>query len=287
MIALTNTDPGQQLGDISAAFSPDWRPMSWDLQELNSLGIQPESLTLEPFVGSWELESSIGAFGRTYELPGTEVVALSMPKMDVSGDYYGFLPLDEGQVGFAIGDACGKGIRAARLMESVYSVLQMRAQICSTAGELLNDLNRTICGSIPEDQFVTFAYGIWDVDGQTFAYSRAGHPPVLHYRAATGYVHELSNGDIVLGICEEVEYSTDSVPLQIGDVLVFYTDGIIEATDATDELFGIQRLTEIVAAYGKDSSEALAAAILGATSQFACQVWEDDVTLMIVKRMED
>lgn len=218
-------------------------------------------------------------------LTDAETTVRYLPMMGVSGDYYDFLPLHEEQMGLAVGDVCGKGMGAALLMASV--CLTFRAQVqarSATAGELLAYLNRAIYRATPENQFVTLVYGVWDASIHTFTYSRAGHPPVLHYRAATGNVHELSTGGMVLGVCEEMEYPTESVSLEAGDALVLYTDGIIEASDASDEIFGIHRLSQVVAAHGEESSEALAAAILAAASQFAHQGWEDDVTLMVVKR---
>jgi sigma-B regulation protein RsbU (phosphoserine phosphatase) len=206
--------------------------------------------------------------------------------MGVSGDYYDFLPLHKEQTGLAVGDVCGKGMGAALLMASVCLCFRAQVQADSAgAGELLAQLNRTIYQDTLENQFVTLIYGIWDSSAHTFTYSRAGHPPVLHYQTAAGNVRELSTGGMVLGVCEEMEYPTESVSLAIGDALVLYTDGIIEASNTSDETFGIHRLSEVVAAHGEKSSEALAAAILASASQFAHRGWEDDVTLMVVKRV--
>ena len=220
-------------------------------------------------------------------LLGAETSIHYLPIMDVSGDYYDFVPLCKEQVGVVIGDVCGKGMRAALLMASVCATLRAQVQVGPAAvGELLTHLNRVTYHNTLAHQFVTLIYGIWDVSTHTFTYSSAGHPPVLHYQAATGRVCELNVGSVILGVCEEVEYPTESVSLGMGDVLVLYTDGIIEASDASDQVFGIRRLSEVVAVHGEKSSEALAAAILHAASQFAHQGWEDDVTLMVVKRVD-
>jgi len=220
-------------------------------------------------------------------LAGADIAVRYLPMMGVSGDYYDFLPLREGQVALATGDVCGKGMRAALLMASVCAALRAEVQAgTGTTGELLARLNRAVYRDTPKNQFVTLIYGIWDTIAHTFTYSNAGHPPVLHYQAATGRVHELSVGGVVLGVCDRVEYPTESVSLGTGDALVLYTDGIIEASDASDEVFGIDRLSEVVAEHGKESSEALAAAILAAASQFAHQGWEDDVTLVVIKKVD-
>jgi len=110
---------------------------------------------------------------------------------------------------------------------------------------------------------------------------------VLHYHAATGHVSELRAGGMVLGVYEEIEYPVESVSLDLGDTLVMYTDGIIEATDAADEVFGIHGLSEVLAKHGEESSEVLTEAILSTTSQFAHHGWEDDVTLLVMKRVDE
>ena len=223
---------------------------------------------------------------RPNALTGMDIAVYYLPMMGVSGDYYDLLPLHSGQTGLAIGDACGKGRGAAMLMASVSAALRAKAYSAS-AGELLAYINRFVHRKKLEYQFVTFVYGIWDSASYTFTYSSAGHPPVLHYQASTGRVHELGVGGLVLGLCELVKYPIESVSLETGDALVLYTDGITEAINASDEVFGIHRLREVVEEHGEESSEALAATILDIASEFTHQGWTDDVTLMVAKRIDE
>jgi len=219
------------------------------------------------------------------ELLGAEAAVRYIPMKGVSGDYYDFLPLHEEKTGVAVGDVCGKGIGAAFVATSLCANLRAQAQMESmTSGELMSRLNRFIHRDTPMHQFVTLNYGVWDAATHTFTYSNAGHPPVLHYQAKTRSVHKLDVGGIVLGVFENMEYPTETVSLEAGDTLVLYTDGITEASNAGDEMFGVERLSEIVEAYGEESSEGLATEIMDAASQFAHHGWQDDVTLMVVKR---
>ena len=269
-------------------------PLIWDIQSkeyaaseigfASSLPAVPEALRFHREDlpdGSWSLGNPIR--GQQAAAPGMEIAARYLPAKGVSGDYCDLLPLNEGEIGLAVGDACGKGIGAARLMASVCISLRARIRACSTAGDLLGQLNRVLCRDTPANQFVTFMYGIWNVDSRVFTYSHAGHPPALHYQSATGCVSKLSVGGMVLGVCEDVEYPTASMALSTGDALVLYTDGITEAVNAYDEMFGIHRLIEVVAQHGEESSEALATAILDTASRFAHHEWEDDATVMVVK----
>jgi len=98
-------------------------------------------------------------------------------------------------------------------------------------------------------------------------------------------VRELSVGDVVLGIWDEIQYPAEAVSLGVGDALILYTDGIIGARDVSDREFGVDRLSQLVATHGEESAESLATAVLAAASQFAQQDWSDDVAVMIVKRI--
>jgi len=286
MTGLMDIELGQRLGVIPAVLTSSKRLLAWPSQEAHLVGglrnMEQQYL--------WDLESSIRVQQSLLPkqppiLAEADIAVRYLPMMGVSGDYYDFLPLHEGKVGLATGDVCGKGMRAAFLMASVCATL--RAQVKAgirTAGELLAHLNQAVCCSTPKHQFVTLIYGIWDAIAHTFTYSSAGHPPVLHYQAATGCVNKLSVGGTILGVCEAAKYPTESVSLGTGDALVLYTDGIIEASDAFDEVFGIDRLSQVVAEHGEESSEALATTILTSASQFSHQGWEDDVTLVVIKR---
>ncbi len=217
---------------------------------------------------------------------GVDIAVRYLSMMGVSGDYYDFLPIDERRLGLAIGDICGKGMGAAMLMASVCGTIRTLVQIYPTAVEdLLADLNKIIYRCSASHQFMTLAYGIWDRDAHTFTYSCAGHPPMLHYQAATGKVRELRVGGMVLGILENTEYPVETVSLETGDVLVMYTDGIIEASDVLGNVFGMNRLSQVVSEHGEDSSETMMAAILTTASQFTCGGLRDDTTVMVVKRI--
>jgi sigma-B regulation protein RsbU (phosphoserine phosphatase) len=294
MTTLINADLRKRSDIISTMLEADHAPLIWNIQSeefaaseigfVSSLPVELKSLRFHREDlpdGSWSLGNPIR--GQQAAAPGMDIAARYLPAKGVSGDYCDLLPLSEGEIGLVVGDACGKGIGAARLMASVCVSLRARIQACSTAGDLLGQLNRVLCRDTPDNQFVTFMYGVWNVDSRVFTYSHAGHPPALHYQSATGCVSKLSVGGMVLGVCEDVEYPTASMSLSTGDALVLYTDGITEAVNAYDEVFGIHRLIEVVAKHGEESSEALATAILDTASHFARQVWEDDATVMVVK----
>lgn len=272
--------------------------------QFTSTSSQPQNtpfVQLDPSFGDlynmiWRYPSDMDSFVRLQQdllpepLPAmaeADIALRYMPAMNVSGDYYDFLPLGKDQMGLVIGDACGKGLKAGFLMASLCVTLRTHVQTNPlSAGELLACLNKAFCQNSFEDRFMTLTYGIWDPKTYTFTYSRAGHPPALHYQAATGCIHELDAGGMIFGVYEGIEYPTESITLKSGDVIVLYTDGITEVCNASDEMFGIDRLKKVVAAYGEKSPEELAAEIMKSASQFSCKGWTDDVTLIVFKRIK-
>jgi phosphoserine phosphatase RsbU/P len=218
------------------------------------------------------------------KLEGLDIAVKYIPMVGVSGDYYDFLPLSERKIGIAMGDVCGKGISAAMLMACVRTALHAHIQVEPNAvGELMSYLNKVIKQDSPDNRFVTLVYGILDAKSHTFSYSVAGHPPVLHYRSVTKDVCKLDIGGSLLGIKDDTEYPVETVTLDKGDDLILYTDGIIEASDATDELYGLDRLCDMVAIHGAEPAESLQDSILSDISSFANKTWEDDVTMITTK----
>lgn len=252
----------------------------------------PEYLSRLGYCYLQELANSISVQQRLLPerpptLEGVEIAVRYLPRLGVSGDYYDFLPLQEGKLGIALGDVCGNGMGAALLMASLHANLQVQVQAepMMIAGELLNRINRIFHRDTLSHQFATLIYGIWDTNNHTFTYSSAGHPPILHHQFATGKVRELNVGGIILGICEDTEYASEAVSLDVGDVLMLYTDGITEATNSLDEEFGVHRLKEVTGNQGKESCATLLEAILDSVSQFTHENWQDDITLVAIKRI--
>ncbi|MDQ1327218.1 MAG: phosphoserine phosphatase RsbU/P [Candidatus Poribacteria bacterium] len=303
----------QQLETILGAFNTDQRRLLWlsqgkgltasEIKSASSVLGLPKAMTDQGYgmIGELcelvlrylkELESSATIQKKLLpehppELEGIDISVKYIPMMGVSGDYYDFLSIGKGKIGIALGDVCGKGMSAAMLMACVRMALRAHLQTNPEAvGDLLVHLNKVVEQDAPESRFVTLAYGILDTSTQTFTYSNAGHPPVLHYQSAAGDVRKLNVGGCMLGILDEIEYPAETVTLENGDALVFYTDGIIEASNESEELFGIDRLRDVVAGHGAGSAESLQDAILSATSRFSNQHWDDDVTVMVVKSLK-
>ncbi len=213
-------------------------------------------------------------------VPGYSVAGAWRPASVVSGDYFHLLKPGERRLGFCIGDATGKGMPAAVLMSSLQASLGELAANRSPAG-VCDALNQLIRQQAPEGRFITFFYCALECDTRTLAYSNAGHlAPILLRR--DGSLLRLTEGGPVLGILPEARYQQASVALRPGDRPLLFTDGVTEATDASGEEFGEDRLAEAFRAAGEAAARHLLMRLVEAFSVFCGERVQDDATLVLV-----
>jgi sigma-B regulation protein RsbU (phosphoserine phosphatase) len=201
----------------------------------------------------------------------------------VGGDTYDLLQLRGGRVGLSIADVAGKGIPAALLASSLQSAVRSAATRGLAPAELCDEVNRALSERIPTNRFVTFFYGLLDTATGVLRYSNAGHNPPLLARA-DGSAEWLEVGGPVLGLDGGTTWQQGELALRPGDRLVFYTDGIVEARDASDEEFGTSRLQAAVAGVPGSDAAAISRALFRAAQSFAGTCQEDDQTVVVVTR---
>jgi sigma-B regulation protein RsbU (phosphoserine phosphatase) len=223
------------------------------------------------------------------QVDGCEIAASWQPAAGVGGDCYDAIPFGPSRIGLSIADVVGKGIPAALLMSNLQATLRAFATGLARPADVCQQANRVLCGHIAEGRFISFFYCVVDTDEGALTYTNAGHyPPIL--MKADGRVVRLAAGGPVLGIFPAAEYEQAQVPIESGDRLVLYTDGISEATPrgadgdngtARDE-FGDARLIELVATHRGCSAPALQARLTDAVAQFANGSFQDDATLIVM-----
>src|SRR5262249_16086262 len=144
---------------------------------------------------------------------------------------------------------------------------------------LCEKINRAVCGNLPEGRYITFFYGLFETASRRFVYANAGHnPPLLAHR--DGRTARLSAGGIVLGLFPESRYEQGEVKLAVGDRLLCFTDGILEAANDAGELFGEEQLLRLLVEHRKQCASELRETILSAVAEFSGGSFQDDVTLM-------
>ncbi len=230
--------------DQLAALGNSFNQMSAQLEKLVTVTREKERLQSELTIAS-EVQNQL--FPRDVPPMRTiELIGACLPARSVSGDYYDYLRLPDGNLAIAIGDVAGKGISAALLMASIQSI--MRTQLAqglhvSTAG-MVSQLNRQLYANTSPEKYATFFFGLYEERSRMLTYTNAGHlPPIV---ICGGEPRPLQVTGTVVGLFPSADYEEQSVILCPDDMLIGYTDGITEPENAYGEEFGVDRLSESV-----------------------------------------
>jgi serine phosphatase RsbU (regulator of sigma subunit)/predicted ester cyclase len=217
------------------------------------------------------------------EPEGWEISPFYRPAREVGGDFYDFLELKDGRLGLVVGDATGKGVPAALVMASARSMLRAVAQAPAySPGDVLSRVNDSLAIDIPPNMFVTCFYAILDPKSGHLRYTNAGHD--LPYLWHGGGAEELKARGMPLGLMPGMSYEEKEVTMELGDSVLFYSDGLVEAHEPKGEMFGFPRLRGLLAEHGEDRS--LGNSLLEELYSFVGDGWEqeDDITLLTLKR---
>jgi serine phosphatase RsbU (regulator of sigma subunit) len=219
-------------------------------------------------------------------MPRFEVYAVNIPSKEVGGDLYDLVPLPDDGFVLAVADVAGKGVPAALLSSMLQASLRTQASSVLSVAEILRNINSLVYRGTAVHQFATFFIARVDGGGR-MTFSNAGHNYPVVCRCRGGDLL-LDRGGLVLGIMEGVEYEEDSIQLEVGDRIVLYTDGITEAANSAEELYGDERLRELLRTLPADlSAREVADRIFGALHTFLDGVEpRDDQTLMVVRMVE-
>jgi phosphoserine phosphatase RsbU/P len=209
--------------------------------------------------------------------PHFHVAARYVPMTSVAGDFYDFVVADQQHAGLLIADVSGHGVPAALIASMVKLAATSQRANATEPALLLSGLNSALCGNT-QQQFVTAAYVYLDAVSATLRYSAAAHPPMLLLRA--GKVVEVEENGLMLAVFSFATYSTVVHPLELGDRLLLYTDGILEAANAQGEEFGPQRLHTIVQESARLNAEEAADQIISSLNTWS-KLQNDDLTLLV------
>lgn len=222
---------------------------------------------------------------RDPKLAGFDISAYNIASEEVSGDYYDWVRIFEDQIGIVIADASGKGIPAALLMAFLRATLRLSANIGYAPHISMTRANALVWESVENSQFVTAIYGILDATNKTFAYTNAGHNPLLLMRKNGEYEY-IERGGLPLGMFRETRYYEHFLQLESGDMLVLYTDGITEATNVDGEEYGREKLVECIKECKNLPAREMISFINEQVLSFSHNHFlDDDGTLFIIKAM--
>jgi sigma-B regulation protein RsbU (phosphoserine phosphatase) len=273
-----------QLADLTSSFNT----MTENLGRLIGVAKEKERLESELEIAR-EVQSNLfpknAPPARNIELRG-----LCQPARMVSGDYYDFMALPPA-LGFAIGDVAGKGISAALLMASIQSTMRTQMTTSNGAGplhlstaKLVAALNRQLYATTSPEKYATFFFGIFNEETGALTYTNAGHLPPLLLRGTN--VEMLDPTGTIVGAFANAKYEERALEMQPGDALVAYTDGIVEPENEYGEMFGEDRLRDLLLKFEHAGSDEMIARTMEAVKQWTHSPEQpDDMTMVVARRI--
>ena len=221
------------------------------------------------------------------EIPKLEhlkLVAFCRPTRYVGGDFYDFQLMPAGDLLFCIADVSGKGVAASVLSSMILGCLQLRLQDGDQPASALNRLNRFLCTK-SSGKFATMFLCSIAPDGKG-QYISAGHNPAFIYRAADGTIDELASTSLILGMFDFATFESTPIEVRRGDVLLAYSDGLTEAENVQEEMFGEDRVKEIIRREAPAGADRVHDALIASIAEFTRgRDQSDDITLVIAERL--
>jgi len=224
------------------------------------------------------------------EIEGFTIAATSIPAREVGGDFYDFIPFDVAGTGkrlaIVVGDVSGKAISGALVMAASRSVFRVLTESSATVEAVMNQANLRLKQDVKKGMFVATLYAVLDPGERTLTLSNAGQTqPVLCPGDGSAPVYLETEGDCFpLGIVEDCRYEASRVFLKGSDVVVLYTDGVVEAVNASGEMYGFDRFLAAIGEGRSLPSEALLSGLVHEVERFVGGVEQhDDITIVIVK----
>ena len=216
---------------------------------------------------------------RLPSVAGFQIAGSLRPARMVGGDYYDAFELGDRTLALCVGDVVGKGMPAALLMASLQSAVRALSSEAVSPSHLCGRINQQIARSVANGNFITFFFGLLDLEARRLTYTNAGHNPPILFREPSE-VMRLSEGGPVLGVFPEQIYVDRAVSIQPGDRLLLFTDGVTEAWNDKDEEFGDDRLIALVQAC--PDATLLHQRIIDSVTAFSGGDFRDDVTVLAV-----
>ena len=223
------------------------------------------------------------------QIAGFDIAARTVMAKEVGGDFFDVIPfeimaLDAGTLGLLVADVSGKGVPAALFMALSRIVVRVNAQWHRDPAQAIADANTIITQDSKSGMFVTLFFGTLREKDRTLTYVNAGHNPPMVFRSLDETIEELLLTGIVLGAAENQEYTSRTIPIGPDDLVVMYTDGVTESINSREELFGEDRLREIIRNNARLTAREILDRILSAVQEFAGDMPQfDDITLLVIK----
>ncbi len=214
-----------------------------------------------------------------------EVTGFCLPADKVGGDYFDYFFRNESQLDIVIADVSGHSIGPALFMVETRSAIRAQANLKAAPAETLGLLNNFLFEDLDKsDYFITLFYMQVDIKQQAIRFANAGHPPPLLFNRSHNEFKELDTEGLILGVRKNVVFEENTLALNKGDLILFYTDGLIEAENSDNEFFGIERVKAAFLENAAQSPKTVIDSLFTALQQFSQRTaFNDDITLMVFR----
>lgn len=219
-----------------------------------------------------------------------EIYGICVPDSEVGGDFFDYIPSlesEENRLAIVIGDASSKGMTAAIQALFVSGAITMANKFAPKMSSLIYHLNNLVYETFPLERFLTVFYcEISESSNRLMLYANAGHTEPLHYRRENNEFTLLPSTGGILGLVPNQKFNVENITMQIGDILVLLTDGVIETHNEQDGFFGYDKLKELILKYRDLSAKDIALQILDGIQKFSARSkFNDDKTIIVIKRI--
>lgn len=222
------------------------------------------------------------------DTPGFEIAGMMYPARLVGGDYYDHTVRPDGSLRLTIADVSGKGVAAALLMSATAAAVRLESNEPHKLCEVVKHLNDELCALHGDGRFVTVLLGEIDSRSRRLKYINCGHNPALLLRQKTSDVEWLQSSTLPVGLARELDPMLAEVALEPSDILVWYTDGVSEASNAEGREFGTGRILKVVRENSSRTAREICDELYRAVAEFTKRdSLDDDLTVMVVKLKED
>lgn len=272
-----------EIGDLAASFNQMAQSLAVHVEAVRESTRYKERINRELELAK-ELQQK--ALPSTVPVvPGIEIAAISRPAQEVGGDYYDFLYPDQDKTGFVVADAAGKGFPGTIFMTNSRSVFRVISTNEKSPNILLRKMNDFLVGEASESgMFITLLYCVYEAKLRKITYANGGHYAPILFRPQEKKFIPLNTAGMPLGIAKDQLYEAETVQLEKGDVLVLYTDGVIESMNDKKEMFGLEKLRTLIEKNVVLTALDLTKKIEMELRKFANQTAQfDDITLMVLR----
>ena len=221
------------------------------------------------------------------EIDGYDIASICIPTYEIGGDYFDYIKLDEKHFGIVIADVSGDGIPAALIMSAFRALLFNQIKINNNPAELMTGLNKLIPDVSRKRDFITSVYAKLNLKDHICNYTNCGHNPPLLLRT-DGKLELLERGGAALNILPDSNYESESVKINPGDQIIFYTDGVTEIFDSQSNEYGFERLKKVIIDSKENTASEMIDNILQSTKNFSkSELYRDDFTIIVLKRKKE